>query len=74
MVDYVFYGKCFGGLGALHTWLWWMEINVRNDVQFMHVVLTLNRGRHLHYTRVVLVALVSIASVFLNLWKDSGAR
>jgi hypothetical protein len=23
MVDYVFYGKSFGSLGALHTWLMW---------------------------------------------------
>jgi hypothetical protein len=53
MVDYVFYGKCFGSLGALHTWLWLMEINVKrkgNDVQLLHVILTLPRSRHLHYT------------------------
>jgi hypothetical protein len=49
MVNYVFYGKCYGSLGALHTWLWLMEINVGNDVQLLHVVLTLPRGRHLHF-------------------------
>jgi hypothetical protein len=49
MVNYVFYGEMYGILGALHTWLWWVVINVGNDVQLMHVILTLPRGRHLHF-------------------------
>jgi hypothetical protein len=49
MVNYVFYGKMYGRLSALHTWLWWVEINVRNDVQLLHIILTVPQGSHLHF-------------------------
>ena len=56
-----------------HTWLCLMEINVGNDVQLLHVTLTLPRGRHPHLFALVLVDLAGAASVLLGLGKNSGA-
>jgi hypothetical protein len=69
MVNYVFYGKMYGRLGALHTWLWWVEINLGNNVKLVHIVLTLSRGRHLYFSFfcVVLISLASFASIFIGL-------
>jgi hypothetical protein len=76
MVNYVFYGKMFGSLGALHTWLWLMEINVkRGETTCIYCTSFLPYLEVATFTilALVLVALVSIASVFLGLWKNSGA-
>jgi uncharacterized membrane protein len=76
MVDYVFYGKCFGSLGAFHTWLWLMEINVkRGETMCIYCTSLLPYLEVATFTilALVLVALVSISSVLLGLWKNSGA-
>jgi hypothetical protein len=77
MVDYVFYGKCFGILGALHTWLWLMEINVkRKETTCNYCTSFLPYLEVTTFTipMLFLVSLVSIVSVFLRLWKNSGAH
>jgi len=76
MVDYVFYRKKIGSLGAIHTWLWLMEINVkRRETMCIYYTSFLPYLKVATFTilMLVLVSLVSIASVFLRLWKNSGA-
>jgi hypothetical protein len=76
MVDYVFYGRCFGSLGVLHTWLWLMEINVkRGETMCIYYTSFLPYVEVTTFTilTLVLVSLVSISSIFLGLWKNSGA-
>jgi hypothetical protein len=46
-------------------------INVRYDVQLLHVALTLPRGRHPHLVHIWLIALAGAASVLLGLGKNS---
>jgi hypothetical protein len=46
-------------------------VNVRYNVQLLHVALTLPRGRHPHLVHIWLISLVGVASILLGLGKNS---
>jgi hypothetical protein len=76
MVNYVFYENILEVLGALHTWLWLMAINVKKgEMTCIYSTSFLPCLKVATFTilMLVLVSLISIVSIFLSLWKDSGA-